>query len=267
MKLVTQILRDYETLFKFRVLIKFLVTKNQRSSLYGTVLGSAWRIIEPLTHMMLYYFLFVVIFQRGERYGVNPFILIMTGLIHFLFLQRALALCSNAIFSNSNLLLQIKIEPILLTASLFFQAFQQLLIMLALFVIPMAFYGPEPSYRLLFYPLILIAILATAWSLALLLSVLTIFVRDIAHAVPLAMRMMLYASPVIYPFSFVPEAYQSVYFCNPIGNLFALLQWSLLGLPQPPWQATAWSGVFVLASILLGHSIYNRYKPYFTKVF
>ena len=98
-------------------------------------------------------------------------------------------------------------------------------------------------------------------------ATLQVFFRDVRQLLGIALRVLLYLSPVVYMVDFVPEEHRALYLLNPIGCLFAILQWSLLGGPAPElWQVAIL--VCVLAGMVVAaHALYSRLKVRFTKAF
>ncbi len=235
--------------------------------MFKTFMGRMWFLVTPLTHMLIYYFFLVIVLGARNRMGVNPFVFIMTGLTHYLFFTRAVNTSSGAILNNAKLLMQVKLEPLIFTAVTFNQALIDFIIWFGVYGVFYVILGPHVSWATAFYPLVLITLLVMAWSMSVLVSCLAVFIRDVQYFIPLAFRMLLYLSPVIYPVSFVEKKYHAFYFLNPLAGLFAGLQWTLLGGPFPPVPSLVICGVFVVLLVIAAHVVYTLGKHRFTKIF
>jgi ABC-type polysaccharide/polyol phosphate export permease len=268
----TGIAGAYLSLLRRRDFIRFMVERDTAGALFKTVMGRAWLLLEPLAHMAIYYFLVVVVFDRTEQGGISPFVLIMVGLSHYLFLQRSLAGSCRSILGRERLMLQVPIEPMVFVSVTYFRHLRNLGISLALVAAIYAWKGPVPGAHLAWYPACLAALLAVAWAWSVVLGVLTVFFRDLQNLTGICLRLFLYLSPVIYPLSFVPEEawglpLRDLYLANPVASLFALLQWSLLGGDAPGAWPVLVVVAFLAASLALAHLAYARLTPAITKSF
>ncbi len=257
----------YAELWQRRSLISFMTSVRRRGTVFKTILGRLWYFLNPLAQMLIYYFLVVVIFNRQGIDGVHPFILIATGITHYLFFQQAIVASCNSIISNESLLMQVRVEPATFTAVSFMDSIRNFGFMLLVFAGFFIAVGPPLTWRVAAYPAILLALFVAAWAACLLLSTLMVFFRDIQQLANISLRILMYLSPVIYPVSFVPEKYQTLYLLNPIGCLFALLQWSLLGGPLPPASGLAALGIALAGFFVLAHVVYRRQRDKITKYF
>lgn len=263
---------NLDTLARYHAFIRFMAARRRKGSIYKTLLGQGWLVVNPLAQMLIYYFLIVIVFDRSGASGIHPFIMIMTGLAHYLFFQQSLVASCHAITGNESLLMQIAIEPIVFTAISFYQSIQDLLVLLVLFLLFYLYLGPAPTWSVLAYPVCLIGLLGLGWSWSVILSSLTVFFRDLAQLSGITLRMLLYLSPVVYLIEFIPEErwglpLREIYLYNPIGCLFAMFQWSLLGTPLPSRGPIIALAVFVVGSFIAAQLIYGRVRHKFTKVF
>lgn len=257
----------YRNLLQHRDLIRFMAATRRRNGVFKTLLGQSWHVLNPLAQMLIYYFLVVFIFQRGAIEGVHPFIMIMSGIVHYTFLQSCLTTSCNAIVGNEGLLLQIPLRPIIFTATAFLSLVRNFGTSLLIMILAYVWMGPELSWRLAYYPLILAVLFGVCWSGSILLSSLSVFFRDVSQMASIALRMLMYLSPVVYGLAFVPERFRDLYLLNPIGCLFALFQWCLLGGMVPPAGAIMSMAVSFSCLCVLAHVVYLRSTPRFTKAF
>jgi lipopolysaccharide transport system permease protein len=90
--------------------------------------------------------------------------------------------------------------------------------------------------------------------------------RDVQHILPVALQLLLYASPVAYAASNVPERFQSLYYLNPVATALDGLRWSLLGTSQPPMAAVAYATLVTLVLLALGTWAFRRMERSFADV-
>ncbi len=257
----------YRAAWDKRALITFLVRHVRRASVSATVLGQIWYLILPASELLVYYLLIVVIFQRGAQFDGNPFVSLTLGIMHFHFLQIAAATAMTSIYSKSKILLQIKLEPIVLVFAGYRRAVLDAFpaIALALVIWAVAGSGTSNPAHPAFYPLVLLVWLVLAWIMSLFLATAAVFARDLTYFVPIVLRLLMYVSPVVYTLDFYPLAYRPLALANPVASIFGFLRWSLLGDRPPPWQTIPAIALTLIVGLVIAHSFYAWARPRFTK--
>ncbi len=257
----------YGSIWQYQDLIRFMTSVRRRSSVFKTLLGRIWFLLNPLTQILIYYFLVAIIFNRPGVAGVSPFIMIVTGITHYTFLQQGLANGAGAITGNETLLMQVRLESAVFVAVAYLNTLRNFAIMFAIYGLFFLWMGPDWHVRMLWYPVLLAVLATVVWSGSLLLAVAVVFFRDVKQLITVTMRILLYLSPVIYSLNLVPEAYRGLYLLNPVGCFFALLQWCLLGGEAPPAFAIALLATLTIGFVTLAHVMYFRLSPRITKYF
>jgi len=130
----------------------------------------------------------------------------------------------------------------------------------------MLVYGITPSLAILTLPFLVVLAAVTALSVSLWLSALNVKYRDVAVAVPLAVQLWLFATPVVYPGSLVTGAWQYVYALNPMVSVIGLMRWALLGTDAPPVGSVAVSVATALVLLLGALLSLRRTERYFADI-
>lgn len=250
-----------------RALIAFLAERRRRSGVAGTVLGRLWHLLTPMSQIAIYYLLVVVIFGRGDSYRGGAFLTIVAGITHYTGFSQTITGGSGAILAQERLLLQVRIEPIVFVGASFRETVTNGMLGVAVFFAFFAMMGDLSVVRWWTYAIATVSLIALAWAFTLVSATLTVFLRDLRLALPIALRLLLYACPVIYPTDFVPERLQPVYFLNPVAAIFGLLQHALFDVPPPPASGLIASAVITTAALITAHLVYSRTEPRFTKAF
>lgn len=258
---------DYREIARRRALIRFFVRGQLRASVQRTALGNLWYALPSIVQIAIYYFLITVIFSRGGNYGYSPFLGITMGIMHYTILTNAIGLAVPAIHKNSSLLLQVKIEPLVLVASEFIRGLRLSAVGIALFLACYMVMGPAPSLRLVAYPIVLLGWIWLVWIVAIIGSATSVYARDLERVFALMAQVLMYLSPVVYDVGFFPPHISDLLLINPIATVFALLQWSLLGADAPPTHALVILGATLLIGTGLAHLCFARLRRGFTKVF
>jgi lipopolysaccharide transport system permease protein len=122
----------------------------------------------------------------------------------------------------------------------------------------MLFYGIIPTLAVLWLPFLMLLAVMTAFGVGLWLSALNAIYRDVRYAVPFLIQFWMFASPVAYPSSLVPERWQWLYGLNPMAGVIEGFRWALTGQGQPPAPLFAVSVLAVLL-VLIGGLFYFRH--------
>jgi lipopolysaccharide transport system permease protein len=130
----------------------------------------------------------------------------------------------------------------------------------------MFWYGIVPTWAILTLPLFLLFALTTALAIGLWLSALNVKYRDVTHAVPFLIQIWLFASPIAYPVSLVPEKWRLLYSLNPLAGVIEGFRWALLGKESPDFGVIAISASAVIALLSTGVIYFKRTERTFADV-
>lgn len=255
---------DYAELFRRWALIVHMARGQLRASIYRTALGSIWFLLIPIIQIGIYYVLIVVIFQRGS--GVETFLLIAMGILHYLVISQGVANSTGSIYGNASILLQIKLDPLVLVASGFLQTLRTAGMGVVVYFLMYLVFGPSMTTKVLAYPLILFMWLWFCWSVSVFVSAAAVFSRDLSRVLPLLVQIVMYMCPVIYSVTFYPDSIYGYMLLNPVAAIFALFQWSLLGAPLPPLHILVILPLTLLTMFLIAHWFFNWSRPRITKI-
>ena len=257
----------YRAIADYRAFIAFMMRNEHLASFAGMLLGSLWSFVFPITQVLIYYFLVHVIFGRGGISGIDPFLMIVIGIMHYTVVSQILSCSCSAILNRSDVLLHVRVEPAVFTALEYFKELRKGVQYLAIMLVCYVYFAPDVHWGLVAYPFLVIALVASLWGACLILSVSQVFYRDTGNIVRTLSTISVYLCPTIYHFTFVPEKYWFLYFLNPLAGYFSWIQWSLLSGPMPPLWSLAWAGSVSLIVFALGQRVYRIGCPNLTKRF
>ncbi len=256
---------DLSEVWRYRELLYFMVWRDVIIRYKQTVIGASWAIIQPLINMIIFTVIFSYLAKipsDGAPYPVFAF----TGLLPWTYFSQALARGSSSVVSSSNLITKIYFPRLLipLTATVA-PAVDFLFTSLTLLVL-MAWFHITPTWGLLVLPLFLGLAFLTAMAMTLWLSALNVRYRDIGYVVPFLIQVWMYASPVVYPVSMVPEKWRLFYSLNPMVGVIEGFRWALLGKGSPDVMVIAISSSMVLALLLGGIVYFKKMEQTFADV-
>jgi lipopolysaccharide transport system permease protein len=218
-------------LWRYRDLVRFFVLRDLKSRYRQTYLGPTWAILRPLLTIVV----FSVIF--GNLAGISPgtdipYALWVTPGVHaFGYIAMALTNTSNSLLTNSNLITKIYFPRLLVPVSTTLTPIVDLVLgFLVLFGL-FAYFHRVPSWHIVFLPaFVALAVLVTT-GVGLWLSAFSARYRDVVFGVPFLVQIWQYATPVIYPVTFIPPQYRWLLALNPFTAVVGGFRWSLLGVP------------------------------------
>jgi len=256
---------DLEALWEYRELLYFLVWRNVKVRYKQTVIGAGWVIVQPLLTMMI----FTVIFSYMAKIpsdGLPYAIFAYTALVPWNYFSQAMSRSGTSLVGDANLIskvyfprLIIPLASVVTPAVDFFLPF---LILLGL----MVWFGIAPTWGVLALPLFLLLALMTALAVGLWLSPLNVKYRDVGYTIPFFSQFWMYASPVVYPVSLVPEKWRLLYSLNPMAGVIEGFRWALLGKESPDFGVMAVSAAAVLVLLVGGIIYFKRMERTFADV-
>lgn len=249
-------------LWAFRELLFFLVWRDIKVRYKQTALGAAWAIIQPVMTMVVFSVFFgklAAVKSDGIPYPIFSF----TALVPWTFFATGLAMSSQSLVSSSNLLkkvyfprLSIPIATVLSGVVDFALAFLVLLIM-------MPFFHVFPTWKIIWLPFFVLLALSTSLGVGLWLSALNVQYRDVRYVVPFITQIWLFATPIIYPSSGLPEPWHTLYGLNPMAGVVEGFRWAMLGSNALPFALVAMSTTASLIMLVSGLFYFRRMERTF----
>lgn len=222
-----------------------------------TILGMAWAVLQPLMAMVV--FALVLNGAAGVRSepGVPYPIFSYAGLLVWLYFSEGVNRASKSLVTNSLLVTKVYFPRLVAPLSGVLAPLVDFAIAFVILLGLMAYYGTHLSWTLtLVVPFLLIAIVcATAFGIW--LAALNVEYRDVGYAVPLALQLAMFLTPVVYPAQHVHGALRVIYAINPMATVVAGFRWAILGSAAPDWDL-ALPSMLVLAFVFVTGVMYFR---------
>jgi len=248
---------DLAALWEYRELLYFLVWRDLRVRYKQTAIGATWALLQPLMTMMI----FTVIFGHFARIpsdGLPYPIFAYTALLPWTYFASALNRSSTSVVAEAHLISKVYFPRTLLPLAGTLSGIVDFALAFVLLLGLMTWYGISPTWGLLVLPLFLLLALAMALAVGLWCSALNVRYRDVALTIPFLTQCWMYASPVAYPVSLVPENWRFLYSLNPMAGVVEGFRWALLGKQGPDFVVMAVSAV-VVALLLVGGLVFFKH--------
>ncbi len=244
-------------LWEYRELLYFLTWRDIKVRYKQTVLGAAWAVIQPLGMMLVFTIFFgrlVGVPSDGLPYPIFAY----TALLPWQLFSRALTDASTSLVVNERLITKVYFPRLLIPMSAVLASLVDFAIAFVLLLGMMVFYGIVPTGSVLMLPLFVLLALMTALGIGFWLSALNAQYRDVRYTLPFLTQFWLFATPVVYPSSLVPEQWRLLYGLNPMTGVVEGFRWALLGKTGAPDVMLAVSAIAVLATFIGGLYYFSR---------
>jgi lipopolysaccharide transport system permease protein len=225
-----------QTLWRYRELIYFLARRDVTIRYKQSVVGVAWAVLQPVLLAVVFSVFLGLLAKVPSDYGVPYPVFAVSGLVVWMFFSLALARASDSAVTSGNLISKVWFPRIVIPVAAVLPPTLDFLIALVVVLASMLVYGVTPSPGIVLLPLIVPLVLLTALGFGVWLAALNVRYRDVSVVVPFVLQLGLFITPVIYPYSLVPENLQPLYALNPVVGILELYRWMLFPeVPFPGW--------------------------------
>ena len=255
-------LRD---LWEYSELLYFLVWRDIKVRYKQTVIGAAWAIIQPFMLMVVFTIFFGGLAQvpsDGIPYPVFAF----AGLLPWQLFAQALNSAGNSLIGSQNLITKVYFPRLVIPISAVLAGVVDFAIAFLVLLGLMIFYGLAPTTAVITLPLFVLLAVATALAVGLWLSALNVEYRDVRYVIPFLTQFWLFATPVVYASSMIPERWRFLYGLNPMAGVVESFRWALFGKGEGPGLLLAISVVVVIALLIGGLYYFRRMEKTFADV-
>jgi lipopolysaccharide transport system permease protein len=240
---------NLQELWSYRELLYFLTWRDVKVRYKQTAIGVAWVLLQPLA-MMLVFSLFFGRLAGIPSEGVPYPLFAYAGLLPWQLFSRTITESANSLVTDQRLITKVYFPRIMVPTSTSLAALLDFGISVILLLLLIAVFDYRPGVAIVFLPLFTLLLLITALGIGYWLSALNVEYRDVMYTVPFLNQLWMFATPVVYPSSLVPEKWRALYGLNPMAGVIEGFRWCLLGIGDGPspmfWVSVAVSlGMFV----------------------
>jgi lipopolysaccharide transport system permease protein len=236
---------ELRELWLYRELLFFLAWRDIKLRYKQTALGAAWAILQPLLTMVI----FSVIFGQLAKLpsdGIPYPIFTYAALLPWQLFSFALTNSSNSLINSQNLISKVYFPRLIIPLASTLAGLMDFAIAFLVLLGLMAYYHITPTMAILYLPLFLILALLSALAVGVWLSALSVEYRDVRYIVPFLTQFWMYATPIAYASSLIPENWRLLYGLNPMTGVVEGFRWALLGI-----QASGGSMILVSAAVVV----------------
>lgn len=256
---------NFRELWRFRELMFFLTWRDVQVRYKQTVLGAAWAVIQPVMTMVVFNIFF------GKLGGMNREVVdaypvfLYAALLPWTFFSGSVSHSGQSLIQSERLISKVYfprlIIPFAAVGAQIVDFGISFLVMLGI----MAWYHVVPTWNVLLLPVLVAGTTLAALGAGTLLASLSIAYRDFRYVIPFLVQMWLFVSPVLYPWSRVPNAWRLAYAINPMAGLIGGYRAALLGEPIA-WDTLGVSLASAAILFLIGLSYFRRTERRFADI-
>lgn len=227
-----------------------------------TILGPLWHIINPLLTALTYTLIFGRVVKLPTD-GLPPVLFYLGGTVAWNYFTACFYKTNNSLAGNSGLFGKVYFHRLVVPVSAVISSLVSFGIQCAIFALLAAVFGlrgapVQPNLWLLGFPLLVVMLAGYGLALGLICSALTTRYRDLGQLVGFATQLLMFATPVIYPTSFVSAKYRWVMNCNPLAPIIETFRYACLGKGTPDLFSLTTSAAVLLILLLVGVTLFTR---------
>lgn len=256
---------DLKELWQYRELLFFLGWRDVKVRYKQTLLGVGWAIIQPFMTMVVFSLFFgklAAIPSDGIPYPIFAY----AALVPWTFFANGISQSANSLVGSANLLKKVYFPRFVIPISCVFSGVIDFVLAFAVLVGMMLYYGIVPTANVMLLPLLLLMALVTALGVGFWLSAMNVQFRDVRYAIPFVVQLWMFATPIAYPSSLLPEHLRVLYGMNPMVGVVEGFRWALLGTNTAPGPMILLSACASLVLLLGGAYYFKRAERTFADV-
>lgn len=246
----------------------FLFVRRDFVALYKqTILGPLWFFLQPIITTIT----FTIIFGNLAKIstdGLPPLLFYLAGITLWNYFSETLTKTSETFTANANIFGKVYFPRMIVPLSVVVSNLLKLGVQMLVFVVAWVYYlvrneQVQPTWALSLFPLLVLLMGFLGLGFGIIISSLTTKYRDLKFLVVFGVQLMMYASPIVYPLSIVPEKYKLLILANPVTSIIETFKYAFLGVGEFNWGYLGYSCVFTLVLMLIGLVIFHRVEKSF----
>jgi lipopolysaccharide transport system permease protein len=256
---------DLRELWKFRELLYTLCWRDIKTRYTQSLIGVGWVVINPLVTVAILTLIFSY-WAKIPSDGLPYPLFAYTALLPWGYFAKSLERSSTSVAYEAGLITKVYFPRVIIPLASTLGGLVDCLVGFGVVFVMEIWFGIAPTWGVVALPLFLIMAMATAFAVSLWLSALHVRYHDIAAIAPILIQVWMYASPVVYPLSIVPDQWRSLYSLNPMVGVIEGFRWALLGKAPPDFSLVAISGAIVLVVLYGGYLFFKKLEQTFADV-
>ena len=254
--------------WKYRDLLLLFVKRDFAAQYKQTVLGPLWHLIQPIFTTAVFLLVFHSI-AHIDTDGINAIPFYMSGIAIWNYFSSCLTGTSNTFVANAGIFGKVYFPRLVIPLSTVMSNIIKFLIQFFLLLVVLVYFGIKEGHfyfgiSWLLVPVLVVMMAGMGLGLGIIISSLTTKYRDFAVLMGFAVQLLMYATPVAYPLSFIKgKSYEWLIGTNPLTPIVEGFRYAIFGKGSFDILHLMYSGIFILATLLFGAIIFNRVERSF----
>jgi lipopolysaccharide transport system permease protein len=256
---------DWKELLQYRDLFLFLTWRHIKVRYAQSAIGVGWAVIQPLLSMVV----FTIVFGRFAKIssdGVPYALFSFVALVPWTYFANAVTMGTNSLVQDVNMITKVYFPRLVLPLSAVLAKLVDFGIAMLILCGLLVGYGVMPNWGVVVLPLLVVLMMLTAAGLGMWLTAMAVQYRDVKYALTFVMQLMMYAAPVVFPLSMVPERFHHLYALYPMVGVIEGFRAALLGTRSMPWDLLAIGAVSSLLVAITGCLYFRSRERLFADV-
>ena len=254
-------------LWRYRDLVSLFVHRDFVARYKQTILGPLWYLIQPLLTTAVFTIVFGNIAGISTD-GLPKFLFYMAGNVTWTYFSECLTQTHNVFIANASVFGKVYFPRLTVPVSILISNLVTFLVQMLFFLAFLVYFSWQgadirPNWYLLWIPALVLFMAGLGLGLGLVISAATTRYRDLTHLVSFGVSLFMYATPVVYPLSAVPETYKWLIMANPMTPLVETVRYAFLGRGGVEVIHLVYSGVVTLVVLVAGILVFHRVERTF----
>ena len=250
-------------IFAYREMIVSLIKRDLRGRYKGSILGFLWTFLNPLFQLIVYTILFSVIMRTGyDKY----YLFLFVALIPWIFFNTSISGGASCIWAQKDMVNKVyfprEVLPIAYVTCQLINMFLSFIVIFAVLLI--TGYGLN-VVAILYLPIIILAEYILALGITMMISAVTVFLRDVEYIVGILMMAWQFLSPVMYGIDMVPERMRGVFSLNPMTSILTAYRDIFYYKQIPQIASLLQTGIVGIVLLIAGFAVFEKLKKHFSE--
>lgn len=258
---------NFRELWEYRDLLVLFIRRDIVTKYKQTILGPLWFIIQPVLSTLMY----LIIFSRVANIptdNVPPVLFYLSGIVVWTYFSVCLNNTASTFINNANIFGKVYFPRLIVPLSIVISNIIQFLIQFGLLIAAICIYSLKGfsftfTSNLFLLPFLILLLALLGLGFGIIISSLTTKYRDLSNLLGFGIQLWMYATPIIYPLSVIPEKYKVFILANPVTAIIIIFKSSLLGTQSVSYGYLLYSSVFTILILIFGILVFNRVESKF----
>ncbi|MBU0941562.1 MAG: ABC transporter permease [Bacteroidetes bacterium] len=258
---------NFTELWHYRDLLLMLLKRDFITFYKQTILGPIWFFVQPIMTSLIYVVLFGQVAKLSTD-GLPQLAFYLAGITIWNYFADSLTKTSAVFTTNASIFGKVYFPRLIMPLSIVFSGLLKFAIQFGLFIAVVLYYtfiesSIQPNLWVLATPLLIILMAAFALGLGMIFSSMTTKYKDLSFLLTFGIQLYMYATPVVYPVSAMPEKYQWLVKANPLTGIFECFRYGYLGAGSFTPSSLIFSTITIAILLSIGIVIFNKVEKSF----